>query len=82
MSLLIKRSSLGFLADFCYVAMFKYLTVGDSVSLVLTYPIISSLLAGVFLNEKITKLLIVSLFLCLIGIVFVCKPPFILHYFI
>ncbi|KAL4449926.1 hypothetical protein ABPG74_015045 [Tetrahymena malaccensis] len=79
--LLLKRVLFGFIADYFFVAMLKYLTIGDCTSIVMTYPIFSTILASIILKEHFSKYLIYSIVFCVIGIILVCKPPFILNYF-
>lgn len=73
------RISFGVIADFCYISMFKYLNVSDGIALALTFPIISAVMAGILLHEKVSRIIYLSLLMCLIGILFICKPPFIMN---
>ena len=58
-----------------YVAM-TLLPLGDASSLIFTSPIVTFLLARVFLKEHIDRLDVSCAFVCFIGVVFVARPSF------
>tara|TARA_B110000090_G_scaffold39963_1_gene44206 strand:- start:313 stop:1278 length:966 start_codon:yes stop_codon:yes gene_type:complete len=58
-----------------YVAM-TLLPLGDASSLIFTSPIVTFLLARVFLKEHIDRLDVSCAFVCFIGVAFVARPSF------
>ncbi len=72
--LLILRGVLGTLALVCIFYAIRNMPLSISTIIQYTYPIFISIFAGIFINEKITKNIIIALIIGWIGILVILNP--------
>jgi len=72
--LLILRGVLGTLALVCIFYAIRNMPLSISTVIQYTYPIFISIFAGIFINEKITKNIIIALIIGWIGILVILNP--------
>ena len=72
--LLILRGLLGTLALVCIFYAIRNMPLSISTVIQYTYPIFISIFAGIFINEKITRNIVISLVLGWIGILIILNP--------
>eukprot|EP00835_Amoeboradix_gromovi_P004705 NODE_384_length_9596_cov_0.282510.p3 type:complete len:315 gc:universal NODE_384_length_9596_cov_0.282510:5240-6184(+) len=77
--LLILRGLFGALAVGCYFYGVRYGNLGDVTAVFFTAPAMSTILASIFLKEKLRFSTIVSIILCMIGTTLVAKPQFLIQ---
>ena len=73
-SLLILRGVLGTLALICIFYAIRNMPLSISTVIQYTYPIFISIFAGIFINEKITRNIIIALIIGWIGILVILNP--------
>ncbi|KAL4498508.1 hypothetical protein ABPG72_019626 [Tetrahymena utriculariae] len=78
--LLMMRCIFGGIAHVCYYQGIKLLNLGDAQAIFLTSPIWTSILASIWLKEKLQPSVISSIIISFIGIVLIVKPPFLLSF--
>jgi len=79
--ILMFRCVLGGISHYCYFKALHILGISDAMTIFLTSPIWTSLLAGVFLHEKLTLRLWLSIGISFAGILFVIQPDFLKELF-
>ena len=72
--LLILRGCLGTIALLCIFYSIKKMPLSLSTVIQYTYPIFISIFAGIFINEKLTKNIIIALFLGWLGVLIILDP--------
>tara|TARA_Y100001968_G_scaffold321506_1_gene356078 strand:+ start:72623 stop:73528 length:906 start_codon:yes stop_codon:yes gene_type:complete len=77
--LLILRGIIGTGALFCIFKSIELLPLAHSTIIQYTYPTITSIIAWVFLKEKVNKSIFISLLLGWLGIVFVIQPEWLFN---
>ena len=73
-SLLILRGVLGTLALICIFYSIRNMPLSLSTVIQYTYPIFISIFAGIFINEKVTRNIIIALIIGWIGILVILNP--------
>jgi drug/metabolite transporter (DMT)-like permease len=73
---LVLRGLLGFLALVCFFYAITHLPLAEATVIQFSNPVLTAILAGVFLRERITILVLVSLVVSTIGLVLVARPGF------
>ena len=53
-----------------------YMTVPDALCIVFSCPVVTIILSAIFLGDKLTVFKIIAGLQLLIGVILVCKPPF------
>jgi drug/metabolite transporter (DMT)-like permease len=72
------RCLFGTIAHFCYYQAISMMNLSDAMAIFLTTPIVTTVLAAVFLKEGLKKEIIFSILVSFLGILLIVKPPFIL----
>jgi len=55
------------------------MNLSDAMAIFLTTPIVTTVLAAIFLKEGLQKQIILSILVSFVGILLIVKPPFILN---
>lgn len=73
------RCFFGTLAHFCYYQAISMMNLSDAMAIFLTTPIVTTILASIFLSEGFQKAVLASIIVSFIGILLIVKPPFIFN---
>ncbi|KPK66465.1 MAG: hypothetical protein AMS21_02275 [Gemmatimonas sp. SG8_38_2] len=74
--ILIVRGVFGFAAMSCFYYALTQLPIAEATILHFTSPLWTALVAAVFLRERLSPWVLVSIFVSLVGVVFVTRPAF------
>ena len=59
------------------LASVTFMAVPDALCIVFSCPIVTIILSAIFLGDRLTVLKVIAGLQLLVGVIFVCKPPFI-----
>lgn len=77
----ILRGTAGFFFMGTYYFSIQQLALGDAVVITYTSPVLTAIVAAVLLNEPLELLDLAGSLLCMVGVVLVSQPSFIMTYF-
>mmetsp|Transcript_69471 Transcript_69471/g.151202 ORF Transcript_69471/g.151202 Transcript_69471/m.151202 type:complete len:343 (+) Transcript_69471:113-1141(+) len=78
---LVLRGVAGFLFMASYYAALQILPLSDAVVIAYTSPVITAIAAVILLGEKMSPLDVIGSLLCMVGVVLVAKPSFVMQFF-
>lgn len=70
------RTVFGYLLVYLSITALKLISLGDSITILLSAPIYTSIFARIFLKERLTLVNVLFVLMSLAGVVLVARPPF------